>query len=353
MTRVLRAPTNPEVLGRMIAALRVYSGQRQPKNKGERDINDALKNQRIAPGLARDMVAAFDCTSKSSRARLLGRIAATDFVAPARATEPVVGPVTISFPAAAFIPGSEAAAALSGILVRDPDVTPLPLYTIRYQGLYCQKEMTFDQGSFSDEIYLITSAAHIGAGGGNVVRTERHPLSQTPNWYHDVDSGEERLGPVAAVWQGNGDPVSVTVVVVEHDQGDPNAYRDKVDAVVKAAIAILSKYYPPAAVLALLSSSITDGINWLLGTGDDEVDTETVVLPRALLEMYAGQRPGFYVGQKLQFVPGPGFGTIAYAPFSTHIMYHFTTVHKGGGATYVAGFDILREPPLDRPIVIL
>ena len=31
----------------------------------------------------------------------------------------------------------------------------------------------------------------------------------------------------------------------------------------------------------------------------------------------------------------------------------FITTHNGGGATYVGGFEILREPPVDRPIILL
>jgi hypothetical protein len=66
---------------------------------------------------------------------------------------------------------------------------------------------------------VITSAVHIDAGGNNVVRTERHPAAQNQTWYSDVDSYEERIGPVAATWQGNSDPVSLTVTMFEHDQG--------------------------------------------------------------------------------------------------------------------------------------
>ena len=64
------------------------------------------------------------------------------------------------------------------------------------------------------------------------------------SWYSDIDSGEERIGPVAAAWQGNSDPVSLTVVVFEHDQGDPDVYKEQIDDIVKAAIAVASHYYP-------------------------------------------------------------------------------------------------------------
>ena len=94
-----------------------------------------------------------------------------------------------------------------------------PVYTLRYRGLYCQEETTWDQASWSDEVYVITSAVHIDANGHNVVRTEALPTAQSHAWYDDVDSGEVRFGPVAACWRGNSDPVSLTAVVYEHDQG--------------------------------------------------------------------------------------------------------------------------------------
>ena len=115
------------------------------------------------------------------------------------------------------------------------------------------------------------------------------PVAGSDTWYGDVDSGEERVGPVAACWFNNADVVSLTVVVFEHDEGDPDAYKDEVDAFVKAAIAVLSYFYPALAWLELLSGQIAGTINWVLGTGDDPVETQTVVLPRALLELYASQ----------------------------------------------------------------
>lgn len=351
MRRLLQAPRNPEMLGRLIAALRVFGGQRQPKNELERSINEALRAQKLAPAAVNRMVGTFDSISKSARVTLLGKIAAPDFVAAARVEEPTVAPLVTPFPATAFISSSGLLGALSEVLSRNPDVTPLPLYTVRYQGLYCQKEMSWDQGSWDDEVYLITSAVHIDADGNNIVRTERHPATQDESFYDDVDSGEERIGPVAAVWQGNSDPVSVTVVVFEHDQGDPDAYKEEIDTLVKAAIAILSKIYPPAAVLALISDTITDGINWLIDTDDDIISTETVVLPRVLLELYSTQGfHSFHFGQRLDI---SHFPQITIVPVTTHLLYHFITTHRGGGANYVVGFDVARDPPLQLPQPIL
>ncbi len=228
---------------------------------------------------------------------------------------------------------------------------PELVYTIRYNGLWCQEESTWDRFSGSDEIYLITSAVHIDPDGSNIVRTERHPVSGSDTWYGDVDSGEERVGPVAACWFNNADAVSLTVVVVEHDEGDPDAYKDEIDTWVKAAIAVLITKFPELAWLELLSGQITDTINWVLDTGDDPVETQTVVLPRALLELYASQWPAPHYGTRTD--SGGIFWFSTTVPLTTNFMQHFITTHNGGGATYVGGFEILREPPVDRPIILL
>jgi hypothetical protein len=170
-------------------------------------------------------------------------------------------------------------------------------------------------------------------------------------WYDDVDDGEERIGPVAACWDGNSDPVSLTVVVFEQDDGDPDKYKDEVDALVKAAIAALVYVYPVLAPLELLSGTIADAVNWLLDTEDDVISTQTVVLPRAMLELYSTQGyQAFYQGYRLD---ASHFPNLAVVPVTTHLPYHFLTEHKGDGADYICGFDVIRDPPLVRDPIIL
>ena len=141
---------------------------------------------------------------------------------------------------------------------------------IRYVGFHCDAE----RGDFgwSDEVYLITSAAHITAGGANVVRSEKHPLGASE--YSNVDVGDTRLGPIAACWQGSADPVSLTAVAFEHDYGDPNHYREEVDAAVKVAIVIAAIYLGPeaAAVYVLEEAtglSVTESIGCWVPTISD------------------------------------------------------------------------------------
>jgi hypothetical protein len=124
--------------------------------------------------------------------------------------------------------------------------------------------------------------------------------------------------------------MSLTTTVFDHDEGDPDAYRGEVDAAVKVAIAIATYLYPPAgALLALIEASglITDFFNWLLGTGDDEVGTSTVVLEMADLENYSRSRTTNYArpGRK-----------------ATGLNYHFLgTVNDND---YAVAYQVQRNP---------
>jgi hypothetical protein len=143
------------------------------------------------------------------------------------------------------------------------------------------------------------------------------------------------------------------IAPLRHDEGDPNAYRDEIDAAVKAAIAVATRFYPPLAVLALVEEQIVDFINWLIDTGDDLISTETLVLSRADLDNYSKQSRTYHMGTKVT-ISGSGLGTlITVTPLTTQLFQHFVTKHNGEGAKYVVGFDVLREPPLDSPPIFL
>jgi hypothetical protein len=360
MTRQIRAPKNPDLLKAVIATLYSAANSRDAAlptvGRGRGDSRGgaagraaaAPKRSQIAKPIAKRLIANFDRLPKSTRSRLLGEVEAKNLKLPARRSSATsIPPATVSIPAEMLIDRTKLNANLAEIL--GDILEPVPTYTIRYQGLFCQKETSWDRGSWSDEPYLITSAVHIQADGQNVVRTETHPVTGD-HYYDDVDDTDERIGPVAASWAGYADPVSLVVSVFEHDDGDPDAYHDEVDAIVKAAIAVATYFYPPAAALAALSGIIGDAFNWLLGSGDDLISTETVVLPQALLESYSTQGyTGVYQGYKIVWS-----GTqVKLVPFMTHLNYHFITEHKGSGADYVVGFDVTRDPAYTRDPIIL
>jgi hypothetical protein len=219
MKRRLARPKNPDALGRLFAALRVYSGQRQPKNATERKVNDVLKAQKVPKAVAKRMVRTLDSMPKGARTKLLGKIADPKFAPPAKAAKLTTAPATVTVPTAAVTALGHAAVDVTPdidvdeVLDERPGVQPV--YTIRYNGLWCEEEAAWDRFSWADEIYVITSAVHINASGENIYRTEHHPVDASH--YSDVDSDEARIGPVAACWHENSDPVSLTVVVFEHD----------------------------------------------------------------------------------------------------------------------------------------
>ena len=185
----------------------------------------------------------------------------------------------------------------------------------------------------------------------NAVNTLSLPLGHE-NCCGDVDTDAARIGPVAVLWKGNTDVVSLVVTAFEHDKGDPDAYRDAVDVLVKATIAVLTKPHTPAARSALFSESIPDLVNWLLEMGDDLISLEMVVLPRAVLALYLGhgcapciakvKRPFLHNGQIVW----------GYQSLVTNLLHHFPTVQKGGGGHCAACFDVERNPPLPGGVTL-
>jgi hypothetical protein len=174
----------------------------------------------------------------------------------------------------------------------DVSMAPPPKYpadtrfTLLYTGLYCN-DRTGDRHIFgpSDEPYVITSSVNV-VNGENVVRTERHPIGDPDEHYGDVDSGEFRKGPVAACWTGSlpSAELSILTVVMENDEGDPDAYKEEVETIVDAAAAIAAFFN--ITVAAALKAFAADVILWLIGSGDDEIGTEVVVITPEWVRRY-------------------------------------------------------------------
>ena len=67
MRRRLTRPNDSETLGRILATLRVYAGERSPKNTTERRINAALEAQAISPAVAKRTLHTLDGMPKRAR----------------------------------------------------------------------------------------------------------------------------------------------------------------------------------------------------------------------------------------------------------------------------------------------
>lgn len=127
----------------------------------------------------------------------------------------------------------------------------------------------------SDEPYVITVGVSV-EGGGNRQQSAIHPVGDPDQHYGDVDDGEFRRGPIAAVWSGPEQQIEVSIVtvVMENDEGDAGAFREEVETVVSAAIAVVTLFNPTAgAVGAALKGVIQDLAVWVIGSSDDEIGT--------------------------------------------------------------------------------
>jgi hypothetical protein len=334
MSRVLKTPKDPEAVGLAVIALRHFAKPVQNPTEFETEISDSLKKLKVSRKTAERLLKNFDSIRPSVRTRYLGKTYDAKTRPPkriARRDSNVITAAHVVIPQ--FSPRNPF----------DPPAKPLPEqvpapndYLITYEGLYCIDETGWDKWG-SDESYVVTSAVHITQAGDNVVRTERHPFSgNKQDHYNDVDSEEVRIGPRAACWKGDVADVragmSLTTTVFDHDMGDEDAYRDEIDALVKLAIAGAAALYdvPNEAIPALMRASvlITDFVNWLAGTGDDEVGTRVLVLELGDLENYARSRTADYTR--------PGHK-------ATGLKYHFLgTVNDND---YAVAYQVRRNPP--------
>jgi hypothetical protein len=222
-----------------------------------------------------------------------------------------------------------------------PPLTPFERITLNFSGLYCSEE-TGDQLNIvgaSDEVYVITNTVVI-VDGQNVVRTESHPLGQ--GHYERVDTGNSRLGPLAACFHGRPTDVSLICTVMEHDEGDPDAFKDEIDLIVTSALGLFEVLAPGnklAEALAAVDKLIVELINWLVDTDDDIVETTTRVIETDELRRIARRTPTLFVGQHLK-VTQPFPLKIETVSETTDILHHFATRHVGGGGRYDVCFRL-------------
>lgn len=345
MARSLTAPRDPEALGLGILALRNLAAPVAAPSDFETQTLKSLKKLGVTKTVAKRILDNYDKIRPTDKTRFLGPIGV--------ATTP---PRTIrKRPTAALVADR---VVIPRTILRErfgPVVTaPIPSgpailapidYTVTYEGMHCIDETHYDWMG-SDEIYVMTSTVHITRNGANVVRTERMPFQAgTSGTYPDVDSHETKIGPRAAAWNGVVTEVqlgmSITTVFFEHDFGDPDHFREEVDAGVKLAIAIAAYLYPPAgAILALIEASglVTDFFNWILGTGDDEIGTNVTVLEFEDLENFSRTRKTDYREPRS-------------SSRTTGLKYHF--LGSVNDNDYVAAYTVSRNPPapLYEPIV--
>ena len=204
-----------------------------------------------------------------------------------------------------------------------PDTGAIDLrdVVIHYTGLHAFGETDYDQGSSSDEPYVIIS-----------VSTPNWTDTKTTRVYSDVDGGEARPD-VLEVYRGKPYGINVASVVMEHDEGDPDRYKKEVQDVVMGvhkagtlALGLIPVVGPAIAAVAgpalgALMPSIGGAINDLFDWGDDRIGGAKTTLSARQMVLLAART------QQSSF---KGIGFKVESPLVS-----------GSGASYKAYFNVL------------
>ncbi len=223
-------------------------------------------------------------------------------------------------------------------------------FAIHYTGLYC-RDNSGDRGIFgrSDETYVITAAVSI-ENGQNVIRDEMHPIGVPSKHYDDVDDGESRIGPIAAVWNGP-EPtaeISLVTVVMEHDEGDPDFYRDEIATIVGGAVATAAVLglIIPAAIIAVIGLTI----NWLVDSDDDVLGTGVTIISPSNMKNVSTHPTRELVKDREVLVPLQfGAFQVQTVTDETGLQHHFAE-HIDDDAEYFVTYKYTADQePIDPP----
>lgn len=134
------------------------------------------------------------------------------------------------------------------------------------------------------------------------VNTPNGQTSISTQIYEDVDSGEARHDFIE-LYRGKPDGIALTILLMEHDEGDPNKYKELMDQAVEkggvalvgllSAVPVVGWVLGAAAGLALaeFGDDVADFLNSLLGTDDDRVNAASIVLTTKQMVVLAARTP--------------------------------------------------------------
>ncbi|MBW4672495.1 MAG: hypothetical protein KME52_00135 [Desmonostoc geniculatum HA4340-LM1] len=170
-----------------------------------------------------------------------------------------------------------------------PDTGAIELndLVVNYTGLVCFGETT--ELSSADEPYVAMG-----------IITPAGTLELRSQIYEDVDAGESRPDLIE-IYRGKPCGLTVSVLLMEHDLGDPNKYKEVVGAAVRTAapglvslikvIPVIGPILAPVAgpIYDAISPKITEILNETLGTGDDKIGETTLIITAKQMVVLAGR----------------------------------------------------------------
>ncbi|MDE8668419.1 hypothetical protein PY310_07475 [Pseudarthrobacter sp. H3Y2-7] len=192
---------------------------------------------------------------------------------------------------------------------------------VHYTGLYCFGETDWDQGSSSDEPYVIVSLS-----------TPQVATVHVSQIYGEVDAGESRPD-LMEIYRGRPYGLNLSTVVMENDFGDPNKYKEDIQKIVMGvhtagtiALGLIPVVGPLIAAVAgpalgSLMPSIGGAINDAFDWGDDRIGGTNVTVSAKQMVVLAAR------------TANTNWHTIGYKVESGLI--------SGGGASYKAYYGIV------------
>lgn len=183
-----------------------------------------------------------------------------------------------------------------------------------FTGLICFGEQSpVNEKGNSDEPYLIVTLHD----GNDKVATVKFPPDQPA--YNEVNNGDV-IKFRGECYHGRPRNLNLRCVLMEHDEGDPNAYRDQIDNYVRTAIiageSAAAAFGAPISIPPEAGDLLTEVINALAMTGDDLIAEG--------YESYSW----IQISQMISKPPQAERG----------IPYHFSVYLTDGDATYKAYF---------------
>ena len=180
-----------------------------------------------------------------------------------------------------FSEGGRASRFENGAIYFWPDTGAIDMNqaVVHYTGLYAFAETDSDMGTTSDEPYVIL--------GVNAPSLSLPPVQS--QIYDDVDAGDSRPDLIE-LYRGMPEGIAISVLLMEHDEGDPEMYKSAVTAGVAAgsgalalgigAVPFLGPFLAPVAagILAKIAPDVISAIDDLIGAGDDVLGTTVLYL---------------------------------------------------------------------------
>jgi hypothetical protein len=178
----------------------------------------------------------------------------------------------------------------------DGGVPPTQEIAVRFVGFHCFGET--DEVSSADEPYFYFGVVPTNVEKKNTLRTRIYEDE-------DVDAGES-VADLLELYRGLPLGAVISITLLEHDEDDPEKYRDNVERAVErtadrvveglahvpavgVALAVLAEV-----VLVVALPAIVDAFNDILGTGDDVIGTvELALTPTDMTRLAGTERQNF------------------------------------------------------------